>query len=108
MYKILFINWNSEKVDSLIDFFQNLSYQLSFTFNREQTLNVLSHEKIDLIVTQQLSDTIDNLCTSADKSKSVCPDIPVITINEGIVSDKMAFLNLFLESVKEIQTASDI
>ena len=99
MYKILFVNWNSEKVNPIIDLFQNLSCQLSFTFNREQTLNELSHEKIDLIVIQQFSSSSDCLYNSEFINQPICPEIPIMIANEGFFSDKNFYFNLFLKIV---------
>ena len=103
MNKLLLINWKQEQQKILMDIFDDSNYQLSFTFNIQQTLNVLTHERIDLIIIEKKSYSIDSLCELLEKIQSICPEIPLIILNENFIHNKINIIRLVVTSAGKLQ-----
>ncbi len=56
--------------------------------------NVLIHERIDLVIIGKNSKSISSLLELFEKAQSICPEIPIIILNENFTYNKISIYDI--------------
>lgn len=76
LIKVLFINIEPKKVIDALQIANNKDFSLSFACNTDQSLQILIHERIDLIIINpNVSDQ-----EQIDRIRACCSDLPILVV----------------------------
>lgn len=93
MIKPLFIYWNPEDLLDSFKLSDDKDIKPSFTFNLEQSLKILSHERIDIIIIKEAAGNNELIV----KLRLCSPEIPILFIPKVLEKNMVQITQLLSE-----------
>lgn len=88
MRKILFVNWNLAHIEDIEDILDNEDLKISFTYGIDQTAQIMSHEKIDVVILK------NNSSITKEECRKISPNVSFIIANSFKDIDRTLLLKV--------------